>query len=611
MSVGGGGKGGSQPSGYTTTTQTQNTAPWSVQQPYLQQAFGGAQNLYQNYVPQYYPGSTYAPPNSVEYNANTDLWNQANSLLTGANPTLNNALNFSNYLETGGALQNNPAINPLLNMSGSNIGLNNPGTGTLENLAGGNLSGYQLPQNALTALGLNNAAYNNPAFGSLAGIAAGGAPGVGTAGNLALGSIGPSQGTLAAGLGPGMADLGSFASGSQTDPFLSSLAQSTLASVLPSIQSQFINGGDLSSPQAAYASSQGASAALAPILSNALLAEQQNQLQAGQALGNLGISGANALQGLSLNPAALYGNLGLQNAGLQANAGQALGSQILQGQGLQQSGLGQAAGNALNLGGLQSGAASNLGNLALGRAGLQTTQLGNVGNLYNQGIQQQLQGLALLPQTEQSMFAPAQTEFGAGQNLQNFAQNTLNADVNRYNYYQTLPYQQLAQYLGAVSGNYGGTSTGTTSSPYYINQGANLLSGALGGGMLGSQLFPGLGATDTTPTILGLGGENLAFPTASGGFGGLAGAGLGSLLAFLSDRRLKRDIEKVGELHNGLAIYRFRFWGDAREHIGLMADEVRKVLPEAVIPGPYGFDLVDYGQALSSANDNLNYRNAA
>jgi hypothetical protein len=66
MSVGGGGKGGSQPSGFTNVTQTQNTQPWAPQQPYLQQAFGQAQNLFQNWTPQYYPQSTVAPINNEE-----------------------------------------------------------------------------------------------------------------------------------------------------------------------------------------------------------------------------------------------------------------------------------------------------------------------------------------------------------------------------------------------------------------------------------------------------------------------------------------------------------------------------------------------------------------
>jgi hypothetical protein len=296
-----------------------------------------------------------------------------------------------------------------------------------------------------------------------------------------------------------MSDLGSYASGGQTDPFLNKVAQSTLASVVPSIESQFIQGGDLSSPQAAYATSQGASAALAPVLSNAYQQEQQNQITAGGMMGDLGIRGAQAQQGLSLNPASVTGNLSLGQGNLQSNTGLGLGNQILGGQSLQQSGQSSLLNSALGLGNLQYGAAGTLGNQALTGAGLQTTQLNDAGNQYNAGVEQQVQGLQNLSNLEQSLYSPAQQEYGAGSQLQNFAQNTLNADVNKFNYYQNLPYQQLAQYLASVSGNYGGTSTGSTSQPYYVNQGANILSGLLGagtliGGLAGGPIGAGIGS---------------------------------------------------------------------------------------------------------------------
>lgn len=59
--------GGSQPSGQTVTTQKAD--PWSGQQPYLKQTLSGAQNLYENYTPGYYPNSTNAPMNEYQGNA--------------------------------------------------------------------------------------------------------------------------------------------------------------------------------------------------------------------------------------------------------------------------------------------------------------------------------------------------------------------------------------------------------------------------------------------------------------------------------------------------------------------------------------------------------------
>lgn len=77
--------------------------------------------------------------------------------------------------------------------------------------------------------------------------------------------------------------------------------------------------------------------------------------------------------------------------------------------------------------------------------------------------------------------------------------------------------------------------------------------------------------------------------------GGLLGLG-GNLAMAFSDRRLKADIERIGE--NGpLGVYRFRYLWDVpgTERIGYMADEVLRVKPEAVSEVG-GWLAVDYGQ---------------
>lgn len=51
----------------------------------------------------------------------------------------------------------------------------------------------------------------------------------------------------------------------------------------------------------------------------------------------------------------------------------------------------------------------------------------------------------------------------------------------------------------------------------------------------------------------------------------------------LSDRRLKRNIRQIGELHNGLRVYEFTYLDDPDTiYTGLMADEVEQVMPEFV-----------------------------
>ena len=74
-----------------------------------------------------------------------------------------------------------------------------------------------------------------------------------------------------------------------------------------------------------------------------------------------------------------------------------------------------------------------------------------------------------------------------------------------------------------------------------------------------------------------------------------AGSSLASL--FLSDRRLKTQIKRLGQGIHGLGIYSYRYiWGGPKQ-VGVMSDEVREVMPEAVV-NLGGYDAVDYAMIL-------------
>ena len=61
-----------------------------------------------------------------------------------------------------------------------------------------------------------------------------------------------------------------------------------------------------------------------------------------------------------------------------------------------------------------------------------------------------------------------------------------------------------------------------------------------------------------------------------------------------SDIRLKRDIALLAHLNSGINLYRFRYkWSDTF-YVGVMAQEVIKVAPAAVMQGPDGYLRVDY-----------------
>jgi hypothetical protein len=79
-----------------------------------------------------------------------------------------------------------------------------------------------------------------------------------------------------------------------------------------------------------------------------------------------------------------------------------------------------------------------------------------------------------------------------------------------------------------------------------------------------------------------------------GAGGKFIGAGISiAAIGAMSDARLKRDIEQVGE-HNGLRLYRYRYLWSPQLFIGVMAQELLKVRPEAVHRGADGFLRVDY-----------------
>lgn len=78
----------------------------------------------------------------------------------------------------------------------------------------------------------------------------------------------------------------------------------------------------------------------------------------------------------------------------------------------------------------------------------------------------------------------------------------------------------------------------------------------------------------------------------------LGGMAAGAYLGRPSDIRLKTAIERCGTLLNGLPVYSYRYLGDATPHIGLMAQDVLKVMPEAVMT-QHGYYAVDYGMVLN------------
>jgi hypothetical protein len=63
-----------------------------------------------------------------------------------------------------------------------------------------------------------------------------------------------------------------------------------------------------------------------------------------------------------------------------------------------------------------------------------------------------------------------------------------------------------------------------------------------------------------------------------------------------SDIRVKQDIEPLGDADSVLPLYSFKYLDDETEYVGVMAQDVLKVRPDAVITGEDGFYRVNYSK---------------
>lgn len=205
--------------------------------------------------------------------------------------------------------------------------------------------------------------------------------------------------------------------------------------------------------------------------------------------------------------------------------------------------------------------------------------------------------------------------FNAGTNAMNSATSALNAGVsagnslldagnqaanNAYSAYNSL--MGNAIHSGQLANQSAGMSSGLGTNNFNLyngydqqyldnmlqalniyTQGINAQMGLYGQGV-GVNAQNNANQNAFTNGLIGMGGQAIG-----GGFGTMLGA------AMFSDRRLKQDIERVGTYDNGLPMYEFAY-RDApeRRYRGVMADDVLKIRPEAVIVAADGYQRVNY-----------------
>jgi Chaperone of endosialidase len=138
----------------------------------------------------------------------------------------------------------------------------------------------------------------------------------------------------------------------------------------------------------------------------------------------------------------------------------------------------------------------------------------------------------------------------------------------------------------------------------------NLYSSLMSGTQPNMPQFQGTNTSQAAPTNV-LGAYNSAYQgqlnaynaqvgsanSANSGMFQLGGAAL-SAAAMMSDRRLKKNIKALGTYLKGIPLYEFEYLWSKAKYIGVMADEVKKVMPQAVIRHESGFDMVNYGMLL-------------
>lgn len=160
--------------------------------------------------------------------------------------------------------------------------------------------------------------------------------------------------------------------------------------------------------------------------------------------------------------------------------------------------------------------------------------------------QRALQAAGMMPSINSAAFGANDYLSGIGGQAQQQAQNEINAQVLTDQQRQTAARDAIQDYMALISGV--GSTFGVQTSR--SSQGGGLL-GALGFGLQAAPLL-------------------------------------------FSDERLKEDIRKVGKTDDGLSVYTYRYKGLPTVHMGVMAQEVAKVKPEAVHQVG-GYLAVDYG----------------
>lgn len=186
----------------------------------------------------------------------------------------------------------------------------------------------------------------------------------------------------------------------------------------------------------------------------------------------------------------------------------------------------------------------------------------------------------------------AQTQgMGQAMNLYNLKGNSRDRAINEMANLRSQPINEVAALLGT------GTSV---QNPQFINSPQSAIQPTDVAGIYNNNY-----QTQMANYLQGQQMTNAQNAATTGGLFGLGGTVLGAGLKYGlpligSDIRMKENIRHIGHTTDGQKLYSFNYIGNPKHEIGLMAQEVERIKPDAVHEID-GLKYVDYAKALADA----------
>lgn len=229
--------------------------------------------------------------------------------------------------------------------------------------------------------------------------------------------------------------------------------------------------------------------------------------------------------------------------------------------------------------------------------------VGDVRSAFGQARDSQMRGLQRAGvNPNDGRFAAMSTQFSAQEALaQATAANKVRAAARQEGYALTdraantlAGYPSMGAALTGAAAGFGAAGLGLANAGF-AGQNAGFASAGAGATAMGSNATGMFNAQANYKNSQDqIAAANDPFSTILG-----AAAGVGTSYALrASDRRLKVDVKRVGTLDNGLPVYTYRYGAGGAYHMGVMADEVERLQPQAYVKGGAGggYDAVDYSK---------------